>query len=129
MKRIQDNTSLQAKLGNIGFHVLEAPQRDFKAIDGSVVMGRHELTYDWIHGTTLSDIEFCIGFLCEKESSGTGVVAFRSPQDLGEGGSSLLSESVNTSSTPMFPTPPNVTNPTADTPSWKKPKTEQNVGD
>ncbi|CAB9531773.1 expressed unknown protein [Seminavis robusta] len=60
-----DDTYLQEELSKIGFHFVEEGQKDLEAVEGSTMMGRHELTPKDDLGTTIpnSVLEFRGGLL------------------------------------------------------------------
>jgi hypothetical protein len=68
-----EDKEFQAQLENIGFHVLEDGYvADLvEASDGGpfLVMGRDELTRFHVLGTTLPRIEYCQGYVREREDS------------------------------------------------------------
>lgn len=61
-----DDACLQEELSKIGFHFVEEGQTDLEAVEGSTMMGRHELTPQNDLGSTVpnSVLGFRGGLLC-----------------------------------------------------------------
>lgn len=68
----EGDTIIQRKLRSVGFHILASGQGEVDAIDGTVVMGRHELIPSGYDGTEVAGTNFELrdGILCEAEEQG-----------------------------------------------------------
>ena len=68
----EGDTIIQRKLRSVGFHILASGQGEVDAIDGTVVMGRHELIPSGYNGTEVAGTNFELrdGILCEAEEQG-----------------------------------------------------------